>query len=99
MRRSVVGGVGVRGLDGDGGLGGAEGRAVTLRSGAGGDAREDTRDRGERFDGPDDQLVRGRLGIGAGDGLGLGTGVSSQRGRLDASAGVEVEAPALRKGT
>ena len=53
----------------------------------------------ERFDGPDDQPVRGRFGIGTGDGLGLGTVVSphsagaarSKRG-LDAIAGVEVEA-------
>lgn len=58
----------------------------------------------ERFDGPDDQPVRGRFGIGTGDGLGLGTVVSphsagaarSKRG-LAAIAGVEVEAGALRK--
>ena len=58
----------------------------------------------ERFDFPDDQPVRVRFGIGTGDGLGLGTGVSphsagrlARSGGFAASAGVEVEAGALRK--
>ena len=59
----------------------------------------------ERFDFPDDQPVRGRFGIGTGDGLGLGTvgsphsaGAARSKRGFVASAGVEVEAGALRKG-